>query len=99
MVPSDSKNYKPANRPLGFGGISRSIYQLDGRLGGRVKISVEINSAQKKRLSKIAKRLNIPTEALASAVVRDMLIRRDDDFLDAVATVLRKNKELYHRLS
>jgi len=64
-----------------------------------VKISVEINSSQRKRLSEIAKRLNIPAEALASAVVRDMLARRDEDFLDVVTEVLRKNKELYRRLS
>jgi len=64
-----------------------------------LKISVEINSAEKKRLAEIAKRLNIPEEALASAVVRDMLSRRDDDFLDAATRIMRKNEELYRRLS
>lgn len=64
-----------------------------------MKISVEINSREKKRLAEIAKRLNVPAEALASAVVRDMLTRRDDDFLDAASRILRKNEELYRRLS
>ena len=64
-----------------------------------MKISVEINSTEKKLLAEISNRLNVPAETLASAVVRDMLSRRDDDFLDAASRILRKNEELYRRLS
>lgn len=64
-----------------------------------MKISVEVNGVQETRLEDIARRLNVRVEDLASAAVHDLLARQDDDFLKAASRVLKKNQELYRRLS
>jgi hypothetical protein len=52
-----------------------------------------------RKLREEAGRLGILLEQLASAVVSDLLATQDNDVRAAVDHVLRKDEELYHRLS
>ena len=63
-----------------------------------MKLTVEISGDQEKQLAEVARRLNVPTDQLAAALVRDLLSQREADFSEAAARVLRKNRELYQRL-
>jgi TPR repeat protein len=58
----------------------------------------ELLEAESKKLRAEASRLGVEPEELAIAAVLDLL-NRSDDFRDAARYVLRKNKELYQRLS
>jgi hypothetical protein len=64
-----------------------------------MRLSVELTGAQEAQLAAIARRLNVPAEALAAAALRDLLERREADFEVAVERVLAKNEELYRRLA
>jgi uncharacterized protein YdbL (DUF1318 family) len=66
---------------------------------GVMKISVEVNGNQERQLTEIAKRLNVRPEDLASAAVQDLLAQAEGDFQEAAGRVLKKNHELYRRLS
>lgn len=62
-------------------------------------ISVQLSPAQEQALAAVAKRLNIPADELVAAAVRDLLTEQGEDFTDAAARVLAKNRELYRRLA
>ena len=64
-----------------------------------MRLSVELTGAQEAQLAAIARRLNVPAEALAAAALRDLLERREPDFEAAAERVLAKNGELYRRLA
>jgi hypothetical protein len=64
-----------------------------------VKLSIELSESQLQKLREEAGRLGILPEQLASAVVSDLLATQDNDVRAAVDHVLRKNEELYRRLS
>ncbi len=64
-----------------------------------MKLSVEVNGDQERQLKEVAKRLNVRPEDLATAAVQDLLAQAEADFQDAASRVLRKNRELYRRLS
>jgi hypothetical protein len=64
-----------------------------------VKLSIELLESQLQKLREEAGRLRILPEQLASAVVSDLLATQDNDVRAAVDHVLRKNEELYRRLS
>ena len=64
-----------------------------------MKISVEVNGNQERQLTEVAKRLNVRPEDLAAAAVQDLLAQAEKDLREAASRVLRKNRELYRRLS
>ena len=63
-----------------------------------MKFSVDLSENEVKRLRATAKRLNVPVEKLAKAALTDLL-HSDADFEHAAEQVLKKNRELYRRLS
>ena len=63
-----------------------------------MKLTVEVTGDQERQLADVARRLNVPADQLAAALVRDLLSQREVDFSEAAARVLEKNRELYQRL-
>jgi predicted transcriptional regulator len=64
-----------------------------------MSISVELDSEQAERLTERARELGVDPRELAKAAVSDLLSRNGDDFERAAQYVLKKNQELYRRLS
>ena len=64
-----------------------------------MKLTLELNEAQQRRLAEIAQRLGVSPTELAQAAVRELLAEPDGRFELAADIVLRKNQELYRRLS
>lgn len=64
-----------------------------------MKIPIELSDPQAEKLRAEARRLGIEPHDLAAAAVVDLLNREAPDFDQAAAYVLRKNQELYKRLS
>jgi hypothetical protein len=64
-----------------------------------VRISVELSEQQAERLRSAAERLGVRPEDLARAGVIDLLTQPGEDFQRAAEHVLRKNEELYRRLT
>ena len=64
-----------------------------------MRFSIELSESQLQKLREEAGRLGILPEQLTSAVVSDLLATQDNDVRAAVDHVLRKNEELYRRLS
>lgn len=65
----------------------------------RMKLTIDLSSAQAERLRHEAERLGLAPEDLARAALADLLATRDDDFKAVAERVLRKNEELYRRLA
>lgn len=63
------------------------------------KLTIELSDADAERLSNEAARLGVSPEDLARAVVSDQLTEQNEAFSKAMDHVLRKNAELYKRLS
>ena len=63
------------------------------------KLTIELTDADAQRLHAEATRLGISDEDLARAVVTDLLSNQDEAFRAAADLVLKKNVELYKRLS
>jgi hypothetical protein len=75
---------------------------LDGaatRYAKRVKLIIDLTSAQAEQLRHEAERLGLAPEDLARAAIVDLLATPGDDFKSAADRVLRKNEELYRRLA
>jgi hypothetical protein len=64
-----------------------------------MELSIELNESQFATLQKKATTLGLLPKQLIMAAVADLLNARDEDFLTAADYVLKKNKELYKRLS
>lgn len=64
-----------------------------------MKIAVELTEAQRAALATVAARLQVAPDELAAAAVRDLLAQPGEDFAQAAARVLDKNRELYRRLA
>lgn len=64
-----------------------------------MKLSIELSESQLQKLREEVGCLGILPKQLASAVVSDLLATQDNDVRAAVDHVLRKNEELYRRLS
>jgi hypothetical protein len=64
-----------------------------------MKVAFELTAEQSEKLRAEVLRLGVPPDALAQAVVADLLSTADDAFDAASARVLSKNEELYKRLS
>ena len=62
-------------------------------------IPIELSEAQAEKLRDQAQRLGVEPQALAAAAVMDLLNREASDFEAATEYVIRKNRELYQRLS
>jgi len=62
-------------------------------------IAIELNAAQSEQLDAIAASMGVPAEELAQAAVTDLISGDAADFGAAASRVLRKNHELYRRLS
>ena len=63
------------------------------------RVTIELSDADADRLHSEAARLGVSDEDLALAVVRDQLAHDDESFKRAMEFVLKKNAELYKRLS
>jgi hypothetical protein len=64
-----------------------------------MKIPIEISDPQAEKLRAEARRLGVEPQDLAAAAVVDLLNRESPEFDQAAEYVLRKNQELYKRLS
>lgn len=64
-----------------------------------MRISIELSKEQAKILQTTAERLGLRPEDLARASLADLVGLMQDDFQKAADYVLRKNQELYRRLS
>lgn len=64
-----------------------------------MKVVFELPPEQARRLRQEAELLGISPEELARAAVSDLLVTPSEDFRVMVERVLRKNNELYRRLS
>lgn len=63
-----------------------------------MKVSIDLSPVQAEQLRVAAERLGVTPEALARAVVVDLLNSSSDRFRAAAERVLKKNEELYRRL-
>ena len=64
-----------------------------------MKLAVELSEAETRRLQEAAERLGVDPTELARAAISDLLSTPDDEFRAAADHVLRKNEDLYRRLS
>lgn len=64
-----------------------------------MELSIELSESQYKKLQETAMRLGVLPKQIVSAAVSDLLNVQDQDFRMAAEYVLRKNEELYRRLS
>jgi tRNA/tmRNA/rRNA uracil-C5-methylase (TrmA/RlmC/RlmD family) len=64
-----------------------------------MKLAVELSEAETARLKEAAARLGVDPTELARAAISEFLSTPDDDFRAAADHVLRRNEELYRRLS
>tara|TARA_R110002020_G_scaffold81934_4_gene203074 strand:+ start:754 stop:969 length:216 start_codon:yes stop_codon:yes gene_type:complete len=67
--------------------------------GGNMNLSLELTNEQSIRLNELAGELGVDPLDLARAAINDLLTKPDDDFDRAAQYVLKKNSELYRRLS
>jgi len=72
---------------------------LERRLENLMQIPIDLSDPQAEKLRIEAQRLGVEPQALAAAAVVDLLNREVPDFDQAAEHVLRKNQELYKRLS
>ena len=64
-----------------------------------MKLSVDLSENEVERLEGTARRLGVRPEDLARAVLTDLLGHPREDFQNAMQHVLKKNEDLYRRLS
>ena len=64
-----------------------------------MKLYLDLTESQNEKLDSTAKRLGIRPEQLAKAALDDLLDKLQEDFEVAAQRVLRKNEDLYRRLS
>lgn len=63
-----------------------------------MKLAVDLTPTEEKRLAAVAKRLNVSVTALATAAIRELASKPDEDFQRVASRILSKNRELYERL-
>ena len=64
-----------------------------------MSISFQLDDEQARRLTEVARELNVDPAELAKAAINDLVSRPSSDFDRAARYVLDKNHELYRRLS
>lgn len=62
-------------------------------------ITIELPNERIQKLQQLALKLGVTMEDLVRASVEDMLIQPEEQFRNAAQYVMKKNKELYKRLS
>ena len=62
-------------------------------------LELELDEQQAQRLQEAARKLNVSVNDLAKAAINDLLAKPESDFERAAERVLKKNAELYKRLS
>ena len=62
-------------------------------------LNLDLDDQQVLQLRATAQRLNVSVDELAKAAINDLLAKPEDEFEQAAARVLKKNEELYRRLS
>ncbi|MBL4885136.1 MAG: hypothetical protein JKY95_11455 [Planctomycetaceae bacterium] len=62
-------------------------------------LNLDLDNQQVLQLRATAQRLNVSVDELAKTAINDLLAKPDDEFEQAAARVLKKNEELYRRLS
>lgn len=75
--------------------VSRRV----SRYSSRMKVAIELPSAQATQLENEAKRLGVSVEELARAAVADLLAAPDAAFQAAAKRILAQNLDLYRRLA
>ena len=64
-----------------------------------MRITVDVPDSELRRLEETARRLKVSPEALAAAMVQDLVTRDDSEFARVADRVLKKNADLYRRLA
>ncbi len=64
-----------------------------------MRIAIDLSDEDAQRLRSVAKGLGIEPDRLAQAALADLLAQPQEDFRVAAEHVLRKNRDLYERLS
>jgi hypothetical protein len=64
-----------------------------------VQITVALPEAHLQELKDVAARLGVSVDALVRVSVEELLAKPDESFRNALDHVLKKNEELYRRLS
>jgi len=64
-----------------------------------MKISVDLSQDEAKQLKDFSEHLGVTSEDLVRLALKNLIGYPQEDFQKAVDYVLRKNKELYRRLS
>lgn len=84
-----------------MGGEFRTSLPLPGLayLYNMNKLTLVLQDETAAQLKRLAERLGTPVESLATASVRDLVSRPDEQFAEVVRRVLAKNRELYRRLA
>ena len=62
-------------------------------------LTITLSEERLTQLQEVAARLQVTPEELASISIEELLTRPDETFQQAVSYVLKKNAELYQRLS
>ncbi len=62
-------------------------------------LTITLPEEQLAKLQEMAARLHVTPEELATTSIEDLLARPDDTFQQAFNYVLKKNSDLYRRLS
>jgi len=62
-------------------------------------LTLELPDETAAQLKRLAQRLGLPVESLATASLTDLVKRPDEQFSEIVRNVLEKNRELYRRLA
>ena len=64
-----------------------------------MRITIDLTDQQAEQLQKVAEALGVDPGELARAACTDLLSQPSDEFQEAAQYVLKKNRELYERLS
>ena len=64
-----------------------------------MRISIDITGADERTLDQAAQRLKVSADELAAAALSDFLTQPDEELEQAAERVLKKNRELYRRLT
>ena len=62
-------------------------------------LTLELPDETAAQLKRLAQRLGLPVESLATASLAELVKRPDEQFSEVMRKVLEKNRELYRRLA
>lgn len=64
-----------------------------------LSLTLQLDDERERRLTELARTLNVDATSLAKAAIDDLMSRPMDDFERAARYVLNKNADLYRRLA